>query len=160
GFRLRKARQRAHLLEGLILAVGDIDAIIELIKSSPDPAAAKERLCARALRLSEAQTLRRLLPESFVRQVDGKDQFLTGVQAEEILRMQLQRLTGLEVEKLANEYKKLLEEIEGYIAILRDEALVLDIIREDLFELRDKYGDKRRTEIGPPVGEFKMEELI
>src|SRR5262249_48368825 len=123
---LRKARQRAHLLEGLILAVGDIDAIIELIKTSPDPPTAKQRLMARALRLSEAQTLRRLLPESFIQQVHGKDQFLTGVQADEILRMQLQRLTGLEIEKLAKEYAKLLEEIEGYIAILRDEALVLD----------------------------------
>jgi len=159
-FLLRKARQRAHILEGLILAQGDIDAIIELIKKSPDPATAKQRLMARALRMQESASLVKLLPEAFVKRATARDQFLTAVQADAILSMQLQRLTGLEVEKLAGEYTKLVEEIEGYEAILRDPALVLDIIREDLFEMKSKYADARRTDIQGAVGEFSMEELI
>jgi len=159
-FLLRKARQRAHLVEGLILAVGDIDAIIELIKRSADPPTAKERLMARGLRLPEHATLVHLLPEAFVRRATGSDQTLSGAQADAILAMQLQRLTGLEMEKLAREYVKLSEEIEGHEAVLRDETLVLDIIREDIYEMKGKYGDARRTEIGPAVTEFQMEELI
>jgi DNA gyrase subunit A len=92
--------------------------------------------------------------------VTAADQHLTGTQADAILSMQLQRLTGLEIGKLVEEYRKLTEEIEGYEAILRDEALVLDIIREDLYEIKDKFGDKRRTEIGAEVGEFQIEELV
>jgi len=159
-FLLRKARQRAHLIEGLLLAVGDIDEIINLIKASPDPATARQRLGARPLKLTESAALRKLLPDAFVKRCSVEAQHLTGVQADEILRMQLQRLTGLEVEKLASEYSKLLEDIEGYQALLASEALVLDVIREDLFEMREKHGDERRTEIGPPVGDFRMEELI
>ncbi len=157
---LQKARQRAHILEGLILAVGDIDEIIELIKKSPDPKVAKERLMERALRLDESEALVKLLPEKFVRRTTASDQFLTGVQASAILAMQLQRLTGLEVEKLANEYAGLVEEIEGYQLILREPSRVLDIISEDIREMMDKYGDKRRTEITGDVGDFSMEELI
>jgi len=159
-FLLRKARQRAHIVEGLILAVGDIDNIIELIKTSPDPPTAKQRLMARGLRLSEQSAFIQMLPEAFVQRATSSDQMLTSTQADAILSMQLQRLTGLEMEKLANEYGKLSEEIEGYEAILRDEALVLDIIREDLYDMKQKYGNKRRTEIGPPIGDFAMEELI
>jgi DNA gyrase subunit A len=157
---LRKARQRAHVVEGLLLAVGDIDEIIDLIKKSPDPPTAKQRLMEKALRLPESATLIRLLPESFVQRVTHTDQFLSGTQADAILSMQLQRLTGLEMEKLAGEYGKLVEEIEGYEAILRDESLVLDIIREDLYEMRDKYGDDRKTDMAEAVGDFSMEELI
>lgn len=159
-FLLQKARQRAHVLEGLILAVGDIDAIIELIKTSPDPATAKDRLMSRPLRLLESATLTKLLPEAFSRRAAERDQFLTGVQAQAILSMQLQRLTGLEVEKLAKEYGELTEEIEGYQRILSDSTLMMDIIREDLYEMKTKYADARRTEITGEVGEFSMEELI
>ncbi|UCD30038.1 MAG: DNA gyrase subunit A, partial [Planctomycetota bacterium] len=157
---LRKARQRAHIVEGLILAVGDIDEIIKLIKESPDPQTAKERLMARPLRLAEQGAFVKLLPEAFVKRASEEDQMLTGTQADAILAMQLQRLTGLEMEKLAKEYAKLTDELEGYEAVLRDEALVLDIIREDLYEMKEKFGDKRRTEIGAPVAEFVLEELI
>lgn len=157
---LRKARQRAHIIEGLILAVGDIDAIIELIKKSETPDVAKQRLMARALRLPESAALSKLLPEQFAKRAATSDQFLTGVQAQAILSMQLQRLTGLEVEKLAKEYVGLVEEIEGYQSVLRDPVLVQDIIREDLHEMKAKYADKRRTDIVAAVGEFRMEELI
>jgi len=157
---LRRARQRAHLQEGLILAVADIDQIIEIIKTSADVPAARERLMARALRLTEQATVRKLLPEAFVKRTSSADQYLTGVQTDAILAMQLQRLTGLEIEKLARDYCKLVEEIEGYEAILREEDLLLDIIREDIYELKDKYGDERRTEILDDVEQFEIEDLI
>ena len=157
---LRRAKQRSHLLEGLILAVGDIDAIIELIKKSPDPATAKQRLLARPLHLLQHATLERLLPESFMSRVTAAEVHLTAVQAGAILSMQLQKLTGLEIEKLAGDYVKLVDEIEGYEVILREERRLLDIIREDLHELKNKFPSKRRTEICDAVGEFSMEELI
>ncbi|MCH7808288.1 MAG: DNA gyrase subunit A [Planctomycetes bacterium] len=159
-FLLRRAKQRAHVLEGLILAVGDIDAIIELIKNSPDPETAKARLVARPLRLSDQATLRALLPKTFVDRFTSADHHLTPTQAGSILSMQLQRLTGLEIQKLAQEYAKVADQIEGFEAILREEARVLDIIREDLHEMKAKYPDKRRTEIVDAVGDFCMEELI
>ena len=159
-FLLRRARQRAHILEGLILAVADIDKIIELIKTSPDVPTAKDRLMDHKLKLTEAAAVRRLLPEVFLKRVADTPQSLTGVQADAILSMQLQRLTGLEIEKLANDYSKLVEEIEGYEAILNDEALLLDIIREDLFEMKDRYGDPRRTELVADASEFNIEDLI
>ncbi|HAU36097.1 MAG TPA: DNA gyrase subunit A, partial [Phycisphaerales bacterium] len=159
-FLLRRARQRAHVLEGLILAVADIDRIIEIIKKSPDVPAARQRLMAHPLRLTEAATVRKLLPARFVELASGSDQFLTGVQADAILSMQLQRLTGLEIEKLAGDYSRLVEEIEGHEAILNDERLLLDVIREDIYEIKEKYGDERRTEIVGDVGDFEMEDLI
>ncbi len=159
-FLLRRAKQRAHILEGLILAVGEIDPIIDLIKESPDPASAKAGLIARPLRLLEQATLRKMLPDSFVNRYSTAECHLTPVQAGAILTMQLQRLTGLEIEKLAHDYSKLVEEIDGYEGILRDENLVLDIIRQDLDELKKKYPGKRRTEIVEAVGDFRMEELI
>ncbi|MFB3891521.1 MAG: DNA gyrase subunit A [Phycisphaerae bacterium] len=159
-FLLRRARQRAHILEGLILAVGDIDRIIQIIKKSPDVPTARKSLMEHPLRLSESATIRKLLPQAFVNKAGGADQFLTGVQADAILAMQLQRLTGLEIEKLANDYSRLCEEIEGYEAILSNESLLMDIIREDIYEIREKYGDERRTEIVGKVGEFNIEDLI
>jgi DNA gyrase subunit A len=159
-FLLRRARQRAHILEGLVLAVADIDEIIRIIRSSPDVPTARQRLMDHPLRLTEAATVRKLLPDAFVERASGTDQYLTGVQADAILSMQLQRLTGLEIEKLSNDYSKIHEEILGYEAMLREEALVLDVIREDIHEMRDRYGDERRTEIVGDVGEFNIEDLI
>ena len=159
-FLLRRAKQKAHLLEGLILAVGDIDAIIELIKKSASPDAARAGLMARPLRLIEHATLTKLLPPAFVERYRAGGYHLTAVQANAILAMQLQRLTGLEIEKLAKEYAGLVEEIEGYEAILREEQRVLDIIREDIHEIKAKYSGKRRTEIIEAVGDFRLEELI
>jgi len=159
-FLLRRARQRAHVLEGLILAVADIDRIIEMIKTSPDVPAARERLMAHGLRLTEAATVGKLLPEAFAARAGSEDQFLTGVQADAILGMQLQRLTGLEIEKLAKNYSELVDQIEGHEAILGDEILLMDVIREDIYEIKEQYGTKRRTEIIGAVGDFDMEDLI
>ena len=159
-FLLRRARQRAHVLEGLILALADIDRIIELIKGSPDVPTARQRLMDLPLRLTEAATVRQLLPDAFVTRTSSEDQRLTGVQADAILNMQLHRLTGLEIEKVANDYAKLAEEIDGHEAILADEALLMDIVREDVHEMRDKYGDERRTEIVAAADEIDIEDLI
>lgn len=159
-FLLIRCRNRAHILEGLILAVSDIDEIIELIKKSPDAPTAKLNLMKKALRLAESATLRRLLPKEFVKRASGENQFLTGPQADAILSMQLQRLTGLEIEKLGQEYAALVEEIAGYEAILADEKLVLDVITEDLYELKEKYADKRRTLITEETEELDIEDLI
>jgi DNA gyrase subunit A len=156
---LRRARQRAHILEGLILAVADIDRIIDLIRKSPDVPTAKDRLMQLKLTLTESATVRNLLPDAFVNRASSP-QSLTGVQADQILAMQLRRLTGLEIEKLASDYSALVEEIEGYEAILRDERLLLDVIREDVYEIKDKYGGTRRTEIIGDVGDFDIEDLI
>jgi len=159
-FLLKKCRNRAHILEGLILAVSDIDEIIELIKKSPDTPTAKLNLMQKPLRLAEAATLREILPKAFIEEKSRSDQFLTGPQADAILTMQLQRLTGLEMKKLAQEYADLMEEIEGYEAILANEEVLLDIIREDIHEIKEKYGDKRRTQITAKVEQFDIEDLI
>ncbi len=159
-FLLRKARTRAHIVEGLLLAQSDIDEIISIIKRSVNPEDAKLNLMKKPLRLVEHATLKRILPEAFVREKSTVDQFLTGPQADAILVMQLQRLTGLEIEKLAQEYAALSEEIAGYESILAQEELVMDIIREDLYEMREKYGSDRRTEITGEIEEFNIEDLI
>jgi len=159
-FLLRKARTRAHIVEGLLLAQSDIDEIIRIIRQSPDVPGAKQALMAKALRLMEHATLKHLLPAEFVAEKSTTDQFLTGPQAEAILAMQLQRLTGLELEKLAKEFAALTEEINGYEAILASEDLVLDIIREDIYEMKEKYNSPRRTEIAEQAIDFDIEDLI
>lgn len=159
-FLLRKARMRAHIVEGLLLAQSDIDEIIRIIRSSPDVPSARAALMAKALRLLEHETIKRILPEAFLIEKSRNDQFLSGPQADAILSMQLQRLTGLEVEKLSREYANLSEEIDGYEAILAHEDLVLDIIREDLYEMKEKYGSPRRTEIIDEVTDFNIDDLI
>ena len=157
---LKRCRNRAHILEGLILAVSDIDEIIELIKKSPDAPTAKLNLMKKPLRLAESATLREILPEDFIKERSKSDQFLTGPQADAILTMQLQRLTGLEIKKLAKEYADLTDQIEGYEAILASEQVLLDIIREDIYEIKEKYGDKRRTKITGKVEHLDIEDLI
>ncbi len=150
-FLLRKAQQREHILEGLIFAVCDIDEVVQLIRSSKTREEAIDKLRERAFRIAP-QTIRSRLADSRScadRSRAGAERpafRLTQAQAEAIGRLQLIQLVGLEMEKLVEEYRKVVEEIEGYEAILRDEALVLDIIREDIFEMKEKYGDERRTE--------------
>ena len=158
---LRKARNRAHILEGLIMAVSDIDEIIDLIKRSPDSPTAKVNLMKKPLKLLESATLRKILPEAFVNAKTQNEQYLSGPQADAILTMQLQRLTGLEIEKLANEYAELAEKIEGYEALLASKDMQLDVVREDVYEIKEKYGDARRTVITEAAAEdFDIEDLI
>jgi DNA gyrase subunit A len=159
-FLLKRARNRAHILEGLILAVSDIDAIIDIIKKSPDAPTAKLNLMKKPLKLLELATLKKILPKSFISEKTKGEHFLTGPQADAILTMQLQRLTGLEIEKLAKEYAALVEEIQGYEAILSSEKVLLDIIREDIHDIKEKYGDKRRTQITASAKTLDEEDLI
>ena len=154
-FDLRKARARAHVLEGLTVALANIDAMIELIRTSESPQVARERMLARkwepgmvrALLQAAGDTASRpedLDPKAGLKQ-DGYQ--LSEVQAKEILEMRLHRLTGLEQDKLTDEYKQLLETIRGLIAILEDPDKLMAVIRGELVEMRELYGDARRTEI-------------
>ena len=154
-FDLRKARARAHVLEGLTVALANIDAMIELIKTSESPQVARERMLARkwepgmvrALLAAAGDTASRpedLDPRAGLKQ-DGYQ--LSEIQAKEILEMRLHRLTGLEQDKLTDEYKQLLETIRGLIAILEDPDKLMAVIRGELVEMKDLYGDARRTEI-------------
>jgi DNA gyrase subunit A len=157
---LKKAQQRGHLLEGLIFAVCDIDEIVKLIRSSKTREEAIVKLRERAFRIAPDHPYAPRIPEVLMKRAAEKPILLSQAQAEAIGRLQLIQLVGLEIEKLVNEYREVVEEIEGYEAILRDESMVLDIIREDTFEMKEKYGDDRRTEITGEVSEFNMEALI
>jgi len=133
-FDLRKAEERAHILEGLKKALDFLDDIIELIRSSSDPKEAKARLM--------------------------EEYEFTEIQAQEILNMRLQRLTGLEREKIENEYLQLIKDIERFKAILASKSLLMDIIKSETLEISEKYGDERRTEILEESGEIEIEDLI
>ena len=159
-FLLRRCCNRAHILEGLILAVSDIDEIISIIKKSPDAPAAKLNLMKKALKLVELATLNKILSKKFISDKSKGKHYLTGPQADAILTMQLQRLTGLEIEKLAREYAELMEQITGYEAILADEKILLGLIRDDITEMKSKYADARRTKIAGGIEKFDIEDLI
>lgn len=133
-YELRKAEERAHILEGLKIALDHLDEIIALIRASKTPAEAKEGLIA--------------------------NYALSELQAQAILDMKLQRLTGLERDKIISEYTETLKEIERFKAILGSEALVSQIIKDELLEIKGKYADDRKTEIVEDIGEITMEDLI
>ncbi|MEQ1739035.1 MAG: DNA gyrase subunit A [Methyloglobulus sp.] len=154
-YNLRKARERAHILEGLAVALANIDDMIELIKTSPNRSEAKEGLLARAwnaglvISLLDRADADRSRPEDLAPEfgIAGDVYRLSEVQAQAILELQLQRLTGLEQDKIFNEYKELLEQIDEFLYILANYHRLMEIIREELIAIRDEYGDKRRTEI-------------
>lgn len=167
-FELRKARARAHVLEGLTVALANIDEMIELIKTSPSPAEARERMLARTwepgmvgalLAAAGAEASR---PEDLspgIGLVEGGYQ-LSEVQAKEILEMRLHRLTGLEQEKLTDEYRQLLDVIRDLIEILELPERLLQVIRDELQALRDGFGDARRTEIRASEEDLDILDLI
>src|SRR5690606_14943416 len=152
-FELRKARARAHVLEGLTVALANIDEMIELIKTSDNPQVAKERMLDRTwepglvgalLAATGAEASRPDDLPAGVGLVEGRYR-LTEVQAQQILEMRLHRLTGLEQEKLTEEYRQLLETIRGLIEILEDPEVLLQVIRTELNELKAEFGDDRRS---------------
>jgi DNA gyrase subunit A len=159
-FLLRKAQQRGHILEGLIFAVCDIDEVVKLIRSCKTREEAITRLRERAFRIAPDHPAAAKIPASLMERSVTKPVLLTQAQAEAIGRLQLIQLVGLELEKLVAEYRAVVEEIDGYESILGNDSLVMDIIREDIFEIREKYGDDRRTTIEGGVSEFNMEKLI
>jgi len=162
-FLLAKARQRKHTVEGLLLAHANLDEVIRVIRSSKTQAEAKQRLMEIE---TPAALLRRALGEegfAVFQEERGESETytLTPVQADAILRMTLGQLVNLEQEKLGDEHRELLEKIAEYNRILGDEQNILDIIREDLRELKRKHGNPRRTEIsGEEVGELDLDDLI
>jgi DNA gyrase subunit A len=159
-FLLRKAQQHGHLLEAHILAVCDIDEVVKLIRSSKTRDEAIARLRQRAFTIAPGHAYAPQIPKAFMDRVAERPVLLSQVQAEAIGRLQLIQLVGLEIEKLVKEYRETVEEIAGYEAILADEKLVLDIIREDVIEMKEKYGDDRRTEITGEVTGTSLEQLI
>lgn len=169
-FLLRKAQQREHILEGLIFAVADIDEIIRLIRSSSTREEAIEKLMRQGFRIDPRSELAGKLPERITLRHPEIFALEEGAivppfrvsraQAEAIGRLQLIQLVGLEIEKLVGEYKEVAAQIEEYEKILGNEAYLLDIIREDTYEMKEKYGDDRRTEITGAVSGFNMEALI
>lgn len=167
-FELRKARERAHILEGLAIALSNIDPIIELIRRAPTPAEAKAQLVARGWELGNVSAMLEragdnaarpewLEPEFGIR--DGH-YYLTEQQAQAILDLRLQKLTGLEHEKLLDEYKELLEQIAALIFILESPERLMEVIREELVAIRDQFGDERRTEITANSADINIEDLI
>ena len=167
---LRKARERGHLLEGLAVALGNIDAVIELIKTSPTPAEAKEKLLAQswvsALVVemlsgvgADATRPDGLDPAYGLRE-NRQEYFLSPQQAQAILDLRLHRLTGLEHEKLVNDYRELLGKIAEYAEILDQPERLLAVVREELEQVRKDYGDERCTEIVGSQHDLTMEDLI
>jgi DNA gyrase subunit A len=161
-FLMRQAKQQAHRLEGLIYAVCDIDEVIRIIRESREREEAIQKLMDRGFRIAKGHRYEKMIPERIVAATrQGEGARLSRVQAEAIGAMRLIQLVGLEVEKLAAEFTKLLEDIEGFEAILADEKLVLDIVREDTVELKERFADKRRTSIEAGEAEaFEMADLI
>lgn len=167
-FELRKARDRAHILEALALALSNIDDIIELIKAAPTPAEAKLGLVSRGWALGDVAGMLERAGTDAARPDWLEDEygirdglyFLTEQQAQAILELRLHRLTGLEHEKILDEYKTLLNEIAELIHILSSTERLMEVIREELEAVREGFGDARRTEITAAVHDIDMEELI
>ncbi len=159
-FRLRHAQQNAHRIEGLIYAVCDLDEVIKLIRQSRTREEAIDKLMVRGFRIpaNHARFAPRI-PERFKARTAAEEVRLSRVQAEAIGRLQLIQLVGLEIEKLVEEYTKLLAEIEEYEAILASEERVLGIVRDETLELKTKYADPRRTIIAEEVGDLDIGDL-
>ncbi|MEE4161589.1 MAG: DNA gyrase subunit A [Woeseiaceae bacterium] len=167
-FDLRKARDRAHVLEGQTVALANIDEVIELIKASPSPAEAREGLMSRMWspgavtgmleRAGETDTRPDALEGDFGL-IDGQYR-LSAVQAQAILDLRLHRLTGLEQDKILNEYKDILGKIKEFSDILEDPDRLLAVIKDELVDLRETYGDERRTEINQDHSDLSDEDLI
>jgi DNA gyrase subunit A len=165
---LRKARERGHVLEGLAIALVNIDEIIELIKTSPTPADAKAGLVAKSWQSGEVTGMLERAGEDACRPDDlakefglhGDQYFLSPAQAQAILELRLHRLTGLEHEKLLQEYSDKLVEIAGYLEILEDPDRLRQVIRDELKELVEEFGDDRLTEITDSTHDLSVEDLI
>ena len=167
-YELRKARERAHILEGLAVALANIDDVIALIKSSPSPAEAKQGLIARGwapgvvtdllARAGEGQTRPDGLPEACGLRDGGY--WLSEAQAQAILDLRLHRLTGLEKDKIVNEYREIVERINELGLILADPARLMAVIRGELVDLSERYADARRTEIVRDHVGLSLEDLI
>ncbi len=165
---LRKARERGHILEGWAVALANIDPVIALIKASPTPAEAKEKLIAQpwqpgsVMEMLERTGADSSRPDDLPIELglrDGK-YYLSATQAQAILELRLHRLTGMETDKLLEEYRERLEQIAEYLSILADPDILLTVIREELTTLVQDFGDDRRTEITASKRDLTVEDLI
>ncbi len=167
-FDLRKARARAHLLEGLAVALANLDPVIELIKKAANPGDARSQLLAKSWNpgvISEmlvASQVEKSAPDDIASGYgmveDGYR--LSEVQAQAILDLRLHRLTGLEQEKIRTEYSEILERIRSLLEILEDPDRLMQVVRKELVDIRDRYGDARRTEIIERHEDLNNEDLI
>ncbi len=167
-FELRKARARAHILEGLAVALANIDPVIELIKKSPTPQEAKQKLLEPLWQSGVVTEMLKRAGADASRPDDLPDEFgllddgyrLSDLQAQAILDLKLQRLTGLEQEKILKEYEELLEQIKDLLDILARPERLMEEIRKELVDIRERYGDARKTEIIEDQLDLSMEDLI
>jgi DNA gyrase subunit A len=167
-FELRKARARAHVLEGLAIALANIDPVIAMIKASPTPAEAKQKLLEPVWQSGVVTEMLKRAGSDASRPENLGDEFglsddgyrLSDTQAQAILDLKLQRLTGLEQDKIIKEYGELLETIADLMDILARPERLMQVIRDELIDIRERYGDDRRTEIIEDQHELSMEDLI
>ena len=167
-FELRKARERGHILEGLAVALANVDEMIKIIKAAPTPPDAKKELMARTWKSSVVEGMLKGAAMEFSRPEGLSKEFglaasgykLSDVQAQEILQLRLQRLTGLEQEKIVNEYKEIMNVITDLLDILATPARVTAIIADELKAIKEQYGDKRRSEIVENALDLSTEDLI
>ncbi|EWS97748.1 DNA gyrase subunit A [Pseudoalteromonas sp. SCSIO_11900] len=168
-FDLRKARDRAHTLEGLAIALANIDPIIELIRKSPTPAEAKVALTARPWELGNVKAMLDKAGEDNVARPDwlaselgirDGQYYISEQQAQAILDLRLHKLTGLEHEKILTEYQSLLDLIAELLLILASPERLMEVIRDELVEIKEQYGDERRTEINAAAHDISLEDLI
>ncbi|MBK6959666.1 MAG: DNA gyrase subunit A [Nitrosomonas sp.] len=169
-FELKKARERGHLLEGLAVALSNVDEIIALIKAAPTPSVAKDAIMTKVWRsqLVEEMLSRAMADASALRPDGLGEEFglkaqgyrLSDAQAQAILELRLQRLTGLEQEKIVEEYKEVIEKIIDYLNTLANPERITSIITEELDAIKEQFGDKRRSEIIIDTHDMSMEDLI
>ena len=158
-FELRKARERAHILAGLLVAISNIDPIINLIRKATDPATAREQLMATPWNAGDVTEFIRLIDDPGHDVVDGKYN-LSEIQARAILELRLQRLTGMERNKLTAETEELAQKIKEFLEILQSRPRRQEVIREELITVRDKFATPRRTSIEESEFEHDIEDLI
>jgi DNA gyrase subunit A len=167
-FELRKARERGHVLEGLAVALANVDEMIAIIKAAPTPPEAKKDLMAKVWHSPVVEEMLRRAAMEAARPDGLSVDFgltpngyrLSDVQAQEILQMRLQRLTGLEQDKIVNEYKEVMDVIADLLDILANASRVTTIISDELTEIRRQFGDKRRSEIVANAQDLSLEDLI
>jgi len=165
---LRKAKERGHVLEGLTIALANIDAMIDLIKKSKEGSEAKQKLLSKKWKPGKViSMLKKAGPDAC--KVDGSDKSLglvgktyqlSEVQAQAILDMRLQRLTGLEQDRLIGEYEEIIEQIAYLLGILNDSEKLVEVVTDELKEIQEKYKDNRRTEIQESAADLSAEDLI
>lgn len=159
-FDLKKARERAHILQGFLLAIDNIDEVISILRSSKSVQEGKERLMERFKEDDLAKLLQRAMGENYKDVHFEHDIGLSEEQADAIVQMRLGQLTGLERDKVISELAEIMEKINDFLDILSSDERVKEIIKEEITAIKEKYGDERRTAIEPVSGEVDIEDLI